>query len=71
MDDHVELHFISPPHNRSLAGCLKHLIDPSKLEPTDEEIDAAIEAGFAEEARVEEMQIQSDWNARHRENQTA
>jgi bifunctional DNA-binding transcriptional regulator/antitoxin component of YhaV-PrlF toxin-antitoxin module len=64
VDDHVELRFIPPTHNRSLAGCLKDLIDPSKLEPTDEEIDQAIEAGFAETAREEEARIQADWNTR-------
>jgi bifunctional DNA-binding transcriptional regulator/antitoxin component of YhaV-PrlF toxin-antitoxin module len=65
VDDHVELRFLPPTHNRSLAGCLKHLIDPDKLEPTDEEIDRAIEAGFIEEAREEEAQIRADWSARH------
>src|SRR5437868_3281532 len=66
VDDHVELHFIPPPHNRSLAGCLKPFIDPDRLNATDEEIDQAIEAAFAEEAREEEAQIQADWEARHR-----
>jgi AbrB family looped-hinge helix DNA binding protein len=66
VDDHVELRFIPPPHNRSLAGCLRHLMDPNKPAPTDEEIDRAIEAGFAEEAREEETQIRADWSARQR-----
>jgi len=65
VDDHVELHFIPPTHNRSLAGILKPFIDANRPAPTDEEIDDAIEAGFAEEAREEEAQIQADWKARH------
>jgi bifunctional DNA-binding transcriptional regulator/antitoxin component of YhaV-PrlF toxin-antitoxin module len=64
--DHVELRFIPPTHNRSLAGILKHLVPVGGREPTDEELDQAIEAGFAEEAREEEEQIWADWRVRQR-----
>jgi hypothetical protein len=63
---HMELHFIPPTHNRSLGGCLKPLIDLIRLEPSDEELEQAIEAGFAEECREEEARIQADWQARQR-----
>ena len=56
----------SRPHNRSLGGILKPFIDTSRPAPTDEEIDAAIEAGFAEDFRAEEEQIRADWIARKR-----
>jgi bifunctional DNA-binding transcriptional regulator/antitoxin component of YhaV-PrlF toxin-antitoxin module len=68
VDDHVELHFIPPTHNRSLGGCLKSLIDPSKLEPTDEELEQAIEAAVGEACREEEVQLLADWAARQRSN---
>src|SRR5947209_18838908 len=64
VDDHVELRFIPPTHNRSLAGCLKDLIDPDKLDASDEEIDQAIEASFVEEWREREARIQADWETR-------
>ena len=64
VDDHVELHFIPPTHNRSLAGILKPLLDSGRTAPTDEEIDAAIEAGFAQDCSEEEQQIAADWKAR-------
>jgi bifunctional DNA-binding transcriptional regulator/antitoxin component of YhaV-PrlF toxin-antitoxin module len=63
VDDHVELRFIPPTHNRSLAGILKHLVPVGGREPTDEELDQAIEAGFAEAAREEEERIQADWKS--------
>jgi hypothetical protein len=66
VDDHVELHFIPPTHNRSLAGCLKPLIDPSRLEPTDEELELAIEAAVAEACQEEEARLLADWAARQR-----
>jgi AbrB family looped-hinge helix DNA binding protein len=65
VDDHVEIRFIPPTHKRSLAGILKPYIDPDMFPVSDEDIDRAIEAGFAEEAR-EEAQIAADWQARQR-----
>jgi AbrB family looped-hinge helix DNA binding protein len=66
VDDHVEIRFIPPTHRRSLAGILKPYIDPNTFPTSDEALDRAIEAGFAEEASEEEAQIAADWKARQR-----
>jgi AbrB family looped-hinge helix DNA binding protein len=57
VDDHVEIRFIPPTHNRSLGGILKRYIDPAKLELTDAELEEAIEAAVAEACREEESQL--------------
>ena len=32
VDDHIEIYFLPPEHNRSLAGCLKEHIKPGVVE---------------------------------------
>ncbi len=50
--EHVEVYFLSPPHNRSLAGCLApYVTGPASVE--DEELwDAAVGSAIAEEFRA-------------------
>lgn len=59
VDDHVEFRFIPPTHNRSLAGCLRHLIDPAVRTPTDEDMDAAVAAGMVADWRSKEERIRA------------
>jgi hypothetical protein len=57
VDDHVELHFIPPSHNRSLGGILKPFIDPDLAPLTDDELDDAIELAVGEACRQEEEEL--------------
>src|SRR5262245_54475018 len=63
VDDHVELHFIPPVHNRSLAGILKLYIDTSRAPLSDEELDDAIEAAVGDACRQEEEEYLEEWKA--------
>jgi len=63
VDDHVELRFIPPTHNRSLAGILKPFIDPELPTLSDEELDEAIEAAIGEACREDEERLLSEWRA--------
>ena len=50
VDGHVELQFLPPPHNRSLAGVLHPYLKRS-IGPTDEDWQHARELAWAERAR--------------------
>jgi bifunctional DNA-binding transcriptional regulator/antitoxin component of YhaV-PrlF toxin-antitoxin module len=70
VDDHVELHFIPPTHNRSLDGILKPFIDPSRLSLSDEELEEAIEAAVGEACREEEDRLLDEWRSRQQTDPT-
>ena len=63
VDDHVEMHFIPPTHNRSLAGILKPFIDANRPAPTDEELEEAIEEAVGNACREEEDRLLDEWRA--------
>jgi hypothetical protein len=49
VDGHVQIHFIPPPHNRSLLGCLRPYIQGPV--PPEEEWDDLVAESAAEEWR--------------------
>lgn len=60
VDDHVELYFIPPEHNRSLAGSLAQYTNVRI--PDEDELHDAIEEAWAEMARERVARWQEDSN---------
>jgi AbrB family looped-hinge helix DNA binding protein len=51
VDDHVEIYFIPPPHNRSLAGCLAPYIRPIADDQDEAAWDEAVGQAVAQDFR--------------------
>ena len=49
VDEHVEIHFLPPEHDRSLAGCLAPYV--KRTCPDEESLELACEAAWAAAAR--------------------
>jgi bifunctional DNA-binding transcriptional regulator/antitoxin component of YhaV-PrlF toxin-antitoxin module len=56
--DHLEVYFVPPPHNRSLAGCLAPYLKRRPVEGDEEEWDAAIGRAIAQEFAEESREAE-------------
>jgi len=64
VDDHLEIHFVPPPHNRSLMGIFASYVTGENRITTWEQWDEVRERAWAEAAREREEGFWEDYRAR-------